>query len=268
MASRWKLNFPWTPPNYLKNSALTALLKVSTASPNTEHHASLHGLKIFLEDLAQRKTALTCLPNGTPAKRLSDHRADGCVLFRCAAYCFIWWRKAMNCIPSSKNKIVMNIKSAIKVLDEFLLKDELPVDVMQESLQVIAMSPFSKHLTLAGVTDWRNKKPDQACLLRLRVLFQDEPTPSDHLLAKLSGLCALYGRIRAYLRNPSDVSLFEDEYNRIRESNRSDEVGLLCFPLTLKLAMYGTPEVSRLDIIEACLTVLDKIEQHWHSILS
>ncbi len=166
-----------------------------------------------------------------------------------------------------------SLNPVIQTLDESLLKGGFSRELATACLDRIACSPYKRHLVLSGLENGLPQNEEQAlrALLRLRLLFVDEPEPSEALLDKLSGLCLLYQLVQDYLAHPTDPAEFETRCNALRRSRPSEEISLMAHSLTYQLAVYDASEPAALrerqtNIAVACSDLLHRLERHWRSL--
>ena len=167
-----------------------------------------------------------------------------------------------------------NLNSAIQIINYYLFKGELPIELVRASLDVVSRSNRNRHLNLSGLENGLPEDTAKAAeaLLRLCLLFEDEADPSPEIMKKLLGLRSIYQFIKGYLLHPVDPSHFEMRFNELNREYKCDEINIMTRALAYQLAMYDVSkmddiEIQKVNIAAACSKLLGHLEQHWYSII-
>ncbi len=168
-----------------------------------------------------------------------------------------------------------NIREAVGIVEEYLLRGELPTELVQASLETIARSPWREHLAQCHL---ENGLPDDSAaadeaLLRLRLLFEDHPDPSPELLMRLQASRRHYQLIRDFLLHPVETGLFVAQLASLEQLGSMSAAVDMARSLRVELAREFGPDPDALDrkrvaIAGACIEVLSFVERRGQRLLA
>ncbi len=166
-------------------------------------------------------------------------------------------------------------RSAMRVIEEYLLRGQLSVELVRASLEIAGRwhrNGLRAHRLLAAARTL-DAPGSVEPLLRIRLLFENQPDPSSQLVSKLMELRELYQLVQAYLRQPDDPGEFESRFDAVRRTYGSEEIGVMANRVKHKLSIYDVSQPDRIDlqrsaIAAECSAFLARIEKHWQSLLS